>query len=257
VTDSPGTFPDAPARERTPNKFPWRNSYVARDRANGAALPQWKLRWNRALGPAIAVAGALVLLAAAFSPWYVLDFKTVNQGHPNEVLFLLFPKGSCDCVLNGNTIVGWYPPDLSALGAVLVLAEYLLVVSIFLGGIGAALGLLSFRVGRRRLLVPSMTLLAAAALVATGASLYAMEQGPRSLHSYLLEVNSGGAGPGKTFQGECSSSECAGQFYLAENQSESWGPGVGWYLALFGSALFLAGLGAQWVGSRRTPSKLA
>jgi len=208
--------------------------------------------------------GAAILLVAAFSGWWSLTTNTSGGPVRSETFS---PGGNYAVSCSGSgcgTTTGTFAYASEGLGAVGELygaAQVLLLIAGALAVLTALLGFLgAFRYGfpRRRFLLCCFALLVAfglalAALVAVSA-----------FQTAALAQDGGGIpsaapSPVTSFWGSCSAN-AGGSNGMCQSPlsgaavTDSWGPTIGWALALVGLLFLLVGL---WALFRTRPTRLA
>jgi hypothetical protein len=193
------------------------------------------------VGAVIVLVGAILLIAALFTPWYVETFSgsgiTLNEnaypGLPSSNGTIQYtcsglPSGaSCEPQTSYSNL------NLNNTGTIAEAGYFLIIVGVVLGLIGAIIGFTSRNNSRRA--GPAITLALVAMIVAIASvAMFAV-----ALPSAIGQDTPGhsGTGPWSSFFGSTSASR-----FGIESGTLSWGPGIGWYLAIGAFVVLLVGM---------------
>jgi len=196
---------------------------------------------GRVVGAVIILVGAILLIAALFMPWYAVQVSysgiSVTQnsypGLPSSNGTIQYtcsglPSGaSCPSQTSYNTARENNTATIAETG------YFLIIVGFVLGLIGAILGFTSRNNAHRAR--PAMTLAIVAMIVAIATvGMFAVAL-PTAIGQD--SPNHSGNGPWSSFFG---SGNVAG--LGPSGSSATWGPGIGWYLAIGAFVVFLVGM---------------
>jgi hypothetical protein len=198
---------------------------------------------------ALAIVAAVLLLVSVFLGWYVTTFSGSNDGVsvsesatfvPGQTVTYSFScSGSFACPASNQTT--YSNLGLNQTGKLYLTTEILLILGFIVGIIGAIV-LFVARAGlrARRSIGMALVVLGLIVAIATPTMLLALQ--PNALHtdSFTNGANSTSS-PATSFFGSCSGSAC-GLSGNTFNASETWGPGIGWYLAIVAFVLFVVAL---------------
>jgi len=200
---------------------------------------------RRLVGAIIVLIGAVLLIAAAFIPWYTQEIKatvatyniTIDQnaypGAPSSNGTIQYScsglpsEASCPSQTSYNSL------RLNNTGNIAEAGFYMMIVGFILGLIGAAMGVMSRNNPRRTM--PAIALAIVAMILAVAAvGLFAA-----ALPGAISSDSPGhtGSGPWSSFWGSGN-----GTLYGFSGASWTWGPGIGWYLGLVAFVILLVGL---------------
>jgi hypothetical protein len=189
----------------------------------------------RKLGGALGIIGAILLIVTLFVAYYTVS-GTFNAGGTSftlsESLYLnnkVVETGSGGGLSVSNSTT-YSDAHLTNVGNLYTIVTYLTYGGIVLGLIGAILAFMGRGVGR--------IVLVLALILALVAPILLFAEQPSALNNDFK--GSSGSGPQSSFIGSCSGTSCgtvpgAG----SSNSSASWGPDVGWYLAIGAFVVFL------------------
>ncbi|MGC2035954.1 MAG: hypothetical protein WA761_11020 [Thermoplasmata archaeon] len=192
---------------------------------------------------------AVLLLASVFLGWYVTTFSGSNDGVsvsesatfvPGQTVTYSFScSGSVACPASNQTT--YSNLGLNQTGKLYLTTQILLILGFILGFIGAIV-LFVARAGFRARRSIGMALVVLGLIVAIATPMMLLALQPNALHtdSFTTGANSTSS-PATSFFGSCSGSTC-GLSGNAFNASETWGPGIGWYLAIVAFVLFVPAL---------------
>jgi hypothetical protein len=195
---------------------------------------------GRLIAAVIILVGAVLLIAAVFTPWYAEQFSgsgvTVTQnaypGLPSSNGTIQYtcsglPSGvSCLSQTSYNTYTA------NNTGNIAEAVYFMAIAGFILGFIGAIIGLMSRSNPRRT--APAMALAVVAMILAVAAvGVFAVAL-PGAIGSD--SPNHSGTGPWSSFFGSTNT----GRFDI--QGTLTWGPGVGWYLAIGAFVLLLVGV---------------
>jgi len=193
------------------------------------------------VGAAIVLVAAILMLVALLTPWYMEQVSdsgvsvTLNAypGLPSTNGTIQF---TCSGLPSGESCTpqsSYTAEKLNNTGNIAEAGFFLIIVGFVLGLIGAILGFTSGKNARRA--GPARTLAIVALVVAIAAV---------AMFAVALPTAIGQDSPGHTGTGPWSS------FFGSGNASSmglpggtlTWGPGIGWYLAIGAFVLFLVGM---------------
>lgn len=202
---------------------------------------------GRTVGSVIVLVGAILLIAALFTPWYMEQFsnsgatQTLNAypGIPSSSGTIQY---TCSGVPSCPGSTSYSAKNLTNAGNIAEAGYFLIIVGVVLGLIGAILGFTSRdNPSRAR---PAMTM----AIVAMILAIAAVGAYAAALPSAIGSDTPGhsGTGPWSSFYGSTS----------LGGGTLSWGPGIGWYLAIVAFVLLLVGM-IVLARARKDPSEPA
>ncbi|HKN06061.1 MAG TPA: hypothetical protein VJ021_00450 [Thermoplasmata archaeon] len=199
------------------------------------------------VGAAIVLVGAILLIAALFTPWYtvqvsssgVSETQNAYPGLPSTNGTIQYtcsglPSGiSCPSQTSYNTA------RENNTGTIAETGFFLIIVGFILGLVGALLGFTSRnKAGRAR---PAMTLALVAAIVAIATV---------GMFAVALPTAIGQDNPGHTGTGPWSS-------FYGSSSPLTWGPGIGWYLAIGAFVVLLVGMIILALARKEPPEPVA
>ncbi len=193
------------------------------------------------VGAAIVLVGAILLIAALFMPWYVEQVSssgiTVTQnaypGLPSTNGTIQYSCSGLPSDSNCRSETSYSAARANNTGTITETGFFLLIVGFVLGLIGAILGFASRNNARRAR--PAMTLAIVSMIVAIAAvGMFAV-----ALPTAIGQDSPGhsGTGPWTSFYGSGNASS-----FGFPSGTLTWGPGIGWYLAIVAVVLFLVGM---------------
>ena len=193
------------------------------------------------VGAVIILVGAILLIAALFMPWYAVQVSysgiSVTQ---NSYPGLPSSNGTIQYSCSGLPSGGHCPSQTSYnsarennTGTIAETGYFLIIVGFVLGLIGAILGFTSRNNARRAR--PAMTLAIVAMIVAIATV---------GMFAVALPTAVGQDSPGHTGSGPWSSFFGSGNStsFGVPGGTLTWGPGIGWYLAIGAFVVFLVGM---------------
>jgi hypothetical protein len=188
---------------------------------------------GRMVGAAIVLVGAILLIAALFTPWYMEQFS--NSGN-TETMYAYpgIPTSSgtiqytCSGISSCPGSTSYSAHNLTNSGNIAEAGYFLIIGGLVLGLIGAILGFTSGNNPRRAR--PAMTL----ALVGGILAIAAVGAFVAALPSAIGSDTPGhtGTGPWSSFFGSTS----------LGGGTLTWGPGIGWYLGIVAFVVLLVGM---------------
>ncbi|MGA7650182.1 MAG: hypothetical protein WB984_02870 [Thermoplasmata archaeon] len=191
---------------------------------------------GRLIAAVIILVGAVLLIAAVFTPWYTEQFSgngiTVTQ---NAYLGVPSSNGTIQYTCSGLPAgasclseTSYKTETANNTGNLMEAVYFIAIAGIILGFIGAIIGLVSRKTG------PAMALAVVAMILAVAAvGVFAVAL-PGAIGND--SPNHSGSGPWSSLFGSSSSGRFGIQGTL------TWGPGVGWYLAIGAFVLLLVGV---------------
>lgn len=188
------------------------------------------------VGAAIVLVGAILLIAALFTPWYMEQFSasgasTTLNAYPGIPSSSGTIQYTCSGLPSGASCPGstsYSAKNLTNTGNIAEAGYFLIIVGLVLGLIGAILGFTSRNNPSRAR--PAMTM----AIVAMILAIAAVGAFAAALPSAIGSDTPGhsGTGPWSSFYGSTS----------LGGGTLTWGPGIGWYLAIVAFVLLLVGM---------------
>ena len=216
-------------------------------------MPHHNTKRNRTAAGALAIIGAVLLIAALFVGWYqeTVSFNVSGFSGTNTGDFYITNKVVTTSTSGGNTNTvtkSYSDAGLNKTGQLAGAIEGIVIAGIILGFIGAILGFGSR--GRQSWVRPAMALLVLALLLSIVAPIGMLALQPSAVKSDSnSSLTNGQSGPWNSFFGSCSAgSSCA----AGSGGSFTWGPYVGWYLSIVAFVLFLIAL-IVLSGARKAP----
>lgn len=216
-----------------------------------------KKAWRLA-GTIIILIGAILLIAALFTPWYA--YKTSYAGASetqNSYPGIASTNGTIQYTCSGlpagascpsQTSYSSIVPKETNVGNIAETGFFLLIVGIILGIIAAIFGFVSR--GNARRSGPALTLGIIALLLAIVAPVLFAAALPGAVSSDISTTYRppNTSGPWSSFTGSSSYTNP-----LVGVVSFNWGPGVGWYLSIGAFVILLVGVVLLFIG-RKEPS---
>lgn len=217
-------------------------------------------RAGRIVGAIIILVGAVLLIAALFTPWYSIELKQSSPGVSISGTYHTYPglpstngtvQTSYSCsglppgypCPSGNT-TSYQGADLNTTGLLAETGFFLLIGGFVLGLLGAIIGFTSGRTSRRA--GPALGLAVVAMILAVLAF---------SLFAVLLPLAIGddtpdhqGSGPWSSFIGSGNAT-----YYGLPEGSANWGPAIGWYLTIGAFVVLLVGVIVLAISRREPP----
>lgn len=193
------------------------------------------------IGGLVMVIGAILLVVSLLVGWYAVT-GSIGSGAFSGTLTLTLKPGSQytysasaaglsisnTCSYSGSNGTTGCVGNLAKTGQLYSIVEYLLIVGIIVGFLGAILAMMSG--GRRKGAVMGLAVIAL--LVAIVAPMVLLAAQPGAIKSDLGS-SSGGFGSNNT--GPQSS-------FFGSSNGFTWGPSTGWYLSIGAFVLFLIGM---------------
>jgi hypothetical protein len=197
---------------------------------------------SRAAG-IFAILGAILLIASLFVIYYSDTVSASGGGYSFSGEQAYFLNDKMESSFSGSTNTQTYSAaGENNTGNLYNVVTYLTYGGIVLGLIGAVLAFMG-RSGTARLV-----LVLALILAIVGPLILLAEQPAAVSADYKNSTGSSpsGSGPWSSFYGSCSNSACGSAAGVANtsgvSNSQSWGPGLGWYLAIVAFVFFLIGM---------------
>ena len=205
---------------------------------------------GRILGAIIILVGAVLLIAALFTPWYEIQLKESSGGVSVTGTYHTYPglpstngtvqtTYSCSGLPSGascpaTNTTSYSKADLNSTGQLAETGYFLLIGGFILGLIGAILGFASGRRGRR-----------GGGAIALGVVAMILAVAAFGLFAVMLPAaigndspdHQGFNGPWSSFMGSGNSS-----YFGLPGGTATWGPGIGWYLAIGAFVVLLVGV---------------
>jgi hypothetical protein len=201
---------------------------------------------RRVVGAIVVLIGAILLIVAAFTPWYAESFKVSFEGYSITITANSYPgipssNGTIQYTCSGLPSAASCPSQtsykdarLNNTGNIAEAGYFMAIVGFILGFIGAILGVAS-RTNPRRA-GPAIALAVVAMILAVAAF---------GLFAALIPGAIGSDTPGHTGTGPWSSftgSANTTSFGIPIAGTLSWGPSIGWYIAIVAFVILLIGV---------------
>jgi hypothetical protein len=220
------------------------------------------------VGNTLLLLGVALLVVALLSGWYTYSltasepisgttytFTASVTLHPlDQIIETITCQGGSACAPYNSTFTGSYSQG----GADGVGALYDLAAGLVVGGMASAVGavILAFRNNARRSRWVGTLAVLSAILVALAPTLLLATQ-PTVITSQGAPYTGPGSAPGgssprTSFFGTCSGTDCGLSFPSGVSDNGSWGPSLGWYLAVAALAPILIG----WLAVQRPKEKV-
>jgi hypothetical protein len=212
-------------------------------------FPRLLMSRRKVVAGSLSIVGAVVLVIALFVGWYVISASGLVDG-TSEIATGTFYlgqtiTGSSSCsgsFCPSSTPSGtstYYQAGLNDTGRIYALMQILVLVALVLGIIGGAL---LFMAGNGRPQSAATYLILVALFLAVFAPVGLLVLQPKALtDDNYGHGNTSGPAPESSFFGSCSGTAC-GSGGGSISEVGTWGPGIGWYLALAAFGLFLVAL---------------
>jgi len=195
---------------------------------------------RRAIGAIVVLIGAILLIVAAFMPWYTIQ----ASGYGNTITQNSYPgiptsNGTIQYSCSGSAIscpsqTSYHDSKLDNTGNLAEAGYFMAIVGFILGLVGAILGIASR--GNSRRAGPAVALAIVAMLLAIVAVGMFAGLLPGALKNDLKSPS--GSGPWSSFFGSANQTGFNG---LPVPTSDTWGPGAGWYIAIAAFIVLLIG----------------
>jgi hypothetical protein len=202
---------------------------------------------NRGLGGILVLIGAILMIVAMFTAWYVYTESFTFDGATEKGTFSFFPtysasyngstqtatscSGSSDCPSSTTTDSSYSAGNLNHTGQIAVTGWYLILGGFITGILGAILALGSR--SKQGWVKPALALSVIALLLALVTPVIYLVALPGAVKADTPSMETSNAsGPWSSFFGSSSVS----------GASTTWGAGIGWYLAFIAFVLFLIGV---------------
>lgn len=213
-------------------------------------------RTRRLFGGVLVLVGAVLLIAALFSPWYTYEATVSTPLESGSSTINSFPglpaqngtvqcsaSGSVRCPYSQTSYQGAHENNTAAIAE----AGYLLlIIGFVLGFVGGILGMASRADSKRAR--PALTLAIIALLVALLTPLLFFGAVPGALSKDIPSAErTTQSGPWSSFYGSSTSSPFAGLTVKL-----TWGPALGWYVSFVAFVILLVGV-AFLFRNRRDP----
>jgi hypothetical protein len=194
---------------------------------------------------ALILIGAILAIASAFTPWYSEKFTymgaTITQnaypGLPNSNGTIQYSCSGLPSEVSCPSSSSYSSDHANHTGTIAETGFFLVIVAFVLGLIGAILILMSRNNPKRG--VPALALGVVAMILAIAAVGVFAGALPGAIGAD--SPGHSGTGPWSSFIGSGNASG-----YGASGGSLSWGPSIGWYLAIGAFILFLVGIILLW-----------
>jgi hypothetical protein len=201
---------------------------------------------GRLIAAVIILVGAVLLIAAVFMPWYAEQASYNVSGQSitvtrNAYLGMPSSNGTLQYACTGlpsgvscGTQTSYNSADSNNTGNIAEAVYFMGIAGFVLGFIGAILGLMSR--GNSRRIIPAVALAIVGMILAIAAvGVFAV-----ALPGAISSDTPGhtGSGPWSSFFGSTNGST----FGIPISGSVTWGPAVGWYLAIGAFVLLLIGV---------------
>ena len=206
--------------------------------APGFAMPSAKTM--RTVGALIVLIGAVLLIAALFTPWYAekTSYASVSEtgnfypGFPSQNGTIQY---SCSGVPACPAQTSYTNEHLNNTGNIAETGFFLLIVGVIFGVIAAVFGFMAR--GSTRRVRPAMILAIIALILALIAPILFAAALPGAISSDIPTAGRPtSSGPWSSFIGSTSYT------FSGVTISLNWGPTTGWYIAFVAFVLFLVGL---------------
>ena len=196
---------------------------------------------GRMVGAVIVLVGAILLVAALFMPWYTESFSasgiTVGEnaypGFPSTNGTIQYTCSGLPSGASCEPQTSYSDAKLNNSGTIAEVGFFLIIVGVIFGIIGAIIGFTSRNNPRRARSAATMAIVAMIVAIAA-VGLFAA-----ALPTAIGQDTPGhsGSGPWSSFFGSTSAS----RFGLTGG-TLSWGPSIGWYLAIAAFVVLLVGM---------------
>jgi hypothetical protein len=205
------------------------------------------------LGAIIVLIGAVLLIAAAFVPWYTQQIKasvatyniTINQnaypGIPSSNGTIQYTCSGLPSGFNCFSQTSYKNLNLNNTGNIAEAGYFMMIVGFILGLVGAIAGFMSRSNPRRAGMAIALAIVAMILAVAAVGLFAALLPGAIGNDT----PGHSGTGPWSSFWGSGN-----GTLYGFSGASWTWGPGIGWYLALVGFVILLIGVIILFMGRK-------
>jgi hypothetical protein len=211
---------------------------------------------NRTLGGVLVLIAAILMIVSLFTAWYVYTASESVDGSTVKTTSSAFPaysnsqNGSLQTSCTGSSFCGsttgtsYSNAHQNNTGNLAVAAWYLVLGAFILGILGAILAIGAR--SKQSWVTPAIALTIIAFLLALAAPvMYAAALPGAVTKDYQAQgVSTNGSGPWSSFSGSSSSGPL----------SLTWGPGIGWILAIVGFVLFLIGALLLWRARKAPPA---
>jgi len=199
---------------------------------------------RRAIGAIIVLIGAIVLIAAAFVPWYTQEIKgsvltytiTINEnafpGLPGSNGTIQYSCSGLPPILSCPTQTSYSTLKLTNTGNIAEAGYFMMIIGFILGLLGAIVGLMSRGKASRSGTAIALSIIAALLAVAAVGFFAALLPGAIGQDT----PNHAGTGPWSSFSGSTTAN-----LYGITGASWTWGPAVGWYLGIVAFVILLIG----------------
>ncbi len=196
---------------------------------------------GRMVGAVIVLVGAILLVAALFMPWYTESFSasgiTVSEnaypGFPSTNGTIQYTCSGLPSGASCEPQTSYSDAKLNNSGTIAEVGFFLIIVGVIFGIIGAIIGLTSRSNPRRARSAATM------AIVAMIVAIAAVGMFAAALPTAIGQDTPGhsGSGPWSSFFGSTSASR-----FGITGGTLSWGPSIGWYLAIAAFVVLLVGM---------------
>jgi len=191
---------------------------------------------RRLVGAIIVLIGAILLIAAAFMPWYTYQAKTTTPAGSGTTTINSYPglpgqNGTIQCSTSGSAACPYSQTSYNNArenntGNIAEAGYFMMIVGFILGLLGAIMGVMSR--GNPRRAGPAFALGLIAMILALIAPILFMGLLPGALSNDIPSAERASSnGPWSSFFGSNSTTPFSGVTI-----DFTWGPAIGWYLSL-------------------------
>ena len=200
---------------------------------------------RRLVGAIIVLIGAVLLIAAAFIPWYTVEIKgtvgpyniTIDQnsypGIPSSNGTIQFTCSGLPSGASCASQTSYQNAHLNNTGNIAEAGYFMMIVGFILGLVGAIMGVMSRTNSRRTGMAIALAVVAMILAVAAVGLFAALLPGAIGQDS----PGHSGTGPWSSFWGSTNASAVG-----YPGGTWSWGPAIGWYLGLVAFVILLIGV---------------
>lgn len=200
---------------------------------------------KKSIAGSLSIAASVVLIVTLFMSWYVVSASGSYLGTSYSAVetFDLGQTISATSSCSGSFCPSSTPSNTSTYsaaglndtGRLYALMQIVVIIGAIFGVMG---GGVLFATGNNKVRLLATYLILVAVILAIFAPVGLAVLQPIALSNDYSHGNATQSGPATSYFGSCSGTACSnggGQFYEVGN----WGPGLGWYLAIFAFGLFL------------------
>jgi hypothetical protein len=208
-------------------------------------------RAGRLVAVVIILVGAVLLIAALFTPWYSYEISG-HSASETANFYLGVPSTSgtiqysCSGISFCQTQTSYSQKDLNNSGMIAEAAFFLLIGGLVLGIIAGLVGM-AYRGSSRRTTFAIALALVALILAVSAPGLFAAAL-PGAISSDHNLGSPGGNGPWNSFYGSSSTT------FLGVSATTTWGPALGWYLSIVAVVFLLVGAILLFRARRESPA---